>query len=206
MNRPQLDLRLLAITDLRAVTDPQATLAALIRGGITALMVREKHLSDEALIAAAIPLAELCRRHGVGFLVNRSLAAAQALAADGLHLGYDAPALAEVRAALGPAPILGVSAHASDDLAALRAAGADYATYSPIFATASKPGSPALGLEALALACRAGLPLVALGGITPDNALACRRAGAVGIAAIGALWNAPDPERAARKFSFQSVK
>lgn len=204
MKRPQLDLRLLAISDLRAVADPHSTLEALIRGGITALMVREKHLSDEALIAAARPLAELCRRHRVGFLINRSLAAAQALAADGLHLGFDAPSLAEARAALGPAPLLGVSAHASDDLAALRAAGADYATYSPIFATASKPDSPALGLESLTLACRTGLPLVALGGITPANALACRRAGAVGVAAIGALWHAPDPEQAARALGSNS--
>ncbi len=198
MMRPRLDLSLVAITDCRAGADPQATLASLIRGGITALMVREKHLGDPQLIDLARPLAALCRRHGVGFLVNRSLVAAQVLAADGLHLGFDAPTLAEARAMLGPVPFLGVSAHAGDDLAALHAAGADYVTLSPIFATASKPTSPALGLEALAHACRHRLPIVALGGITPTNAAACRQAGAVGIAAIGALWTAPDPERAAR--------
>ena len=103
--------------------------------------------------------------------------------------------------ALGSAcQLLGVSGHSLADLRAASAAGADYATLSPIFSTASKPGyGPALGLENLRAASAIGLPVIALGGIGPEQASACIEAGAAGIAVMGAIMRADDPAAVTRK-------
>jgi thiamine-phosphate pyrophosphorylase len=87
--------------------------------------------------------------------------------------------------------LIGISAHAEDDVAAAQTQGADYVTLSPIFATTSKPGyGPALGLAGLARALRFGLPVIALGGVTADSAAECLRAGAAGVAVMGGIMRA----------------
>jgi len=92
-------------------------------------------------------------------------------------------------------PILGRSCHDGAELRAASEEGCDYATLSPVFPTASKPGyGPALGVDALR---RPPLPVYALGGVTVDNAAACRGAGAVGVAVMAAVMGAVDPARAA---------
>jgi len=95
--------------------------------------------------------------------------------------------VAAARRTLGPAALIGVPAHSLCEVARARDAGADYATLSPIFASPSKPGhGPALGLGAPAEAARMGLPVLALGGVTVDEARGCVEAGATGIAVMGA--------------------
>ncbi|GJE54134.1 thiamine phosphate synthase [Methylobacterium thuringiense] len=97
--------------------------------------------------------------------------------------------------------VVGVSAHSLGDVRRAREAGADYATLSPIFTTASKPGyGPALGLDGLHEAAAIGLPVVALGGIAPEHAVACREAGAAGIAVMGGIMRAADPAAATRRY------
>jgi thiamine-phosphate pyrophosphorylase len=112
--------------------------------------------------------------------------------------------------AIFPRGLIGSSAHSAHSAAALLRAGADYVTISPIFPTASKPGyGPAIGLDGLArtVAATPG-PVVALGGITPDNAGLCRAAGAAGAAVMGEVMRAGDPEatvaRLIRAFSAKS--
>ncbi len=103
------------------------------------------------------------------------------------------------RGRVGGSRLLGFSAHSLSDIHAATAQCADYATLSPIFSTSSKPGyGPPLGLEALRAASRTALPILALGGIGPDEAAACRAAGAAGIAVMGALMGAKDPGRETR--------
>jgi thiamine-phosphate pyrophosphorylase len=116
-------------------------------------------------------------------------------AADGVHLGADG-SIAAARAA--GAKLVGISAHDRSELQRARDHGADYATYSPIFPTTSKPGyGPALGLDALRQAAReVALPIVALGGIDVSNAPACLQAGAHGVAVLGAFAHAADPAAA----------
>jgi thiamine-phosphate pyrophosphorylase len=99
-----------------------------------------------------------------------------------------------------PQGFIGVSAHSAAEVAALFAAGADYVTISPIFLTDSKPGyGPALGLDGLAAAvATAKGPVVALAGINPGNARACLDAGAAGIAVMGEVMRAADPEATVR--------
>ncbi|GIL41846.1 thiamine phosphate synthase [Roseiterribacter gracilis] len=115
--------------------------------------------------------------------------------ADGVHLGA-AGSIAAARAA--GVKLIGISAHRRDELLRARDDGADYATYSPIFPTVSKPGyGPALGLDALREAAREiALPLVALGGIELLNARACIDAGAQAVAVLGAFAHADDPTAA----------
>ena len=138
-------------------------------------------------------LVRLAARWQATVTVHGDLAAAAV--ADGLHLprGGDIPA---ARAALGPRALIGVSAHNPVEAAA--AADADYVTLSPIFPSLSKPGHGAEpNLAALRSVSEAvAVPVLALGGVTADRVEACRRAGAAGVAVIGAVAHAEDPARA----------
>ena len=144
-------------------------------------------------------LVALGRRHGATVTVHEDIEAAVATGADGVHLpGGGDPAAARL---LLPSGLIGVSAHTPQEAAAQLAAGADYATLSPVFLTQSKPGyGPAIGLAALAEAARlAPGPIVALGGIDERNLAACLAAGARGIAVMGEIMRAADPEAATRR-------
>ncbi len=139
------------------------------------------------------------RRYGATVTVHDDIDAAVATAADGVHLpGGGDPAAAR---RLLPSGLIGVSAHTPREAAEQLAAGADYATLSPIFLTQSKPGyGPAVGLNALAeAALLAPGPVVALGGIDESNIAACLAAGAGGIAVMGEIMRAADPEEATRR-------
>jgi len=122
--------------------------------------------------------------------INSDIAAAKALKA-GLHLPADGSALA-ARATLGPAALIGKSAHSLDEIEKALDTGADYVTLSPIFASASKPGyGPALGIEGLRkAAARLQIPIVALAGIDADNAGPCLKAGADAVASMGGVMRA----------------
>ena len=108
--------------------------------------------------------------------------------------------IAAARAGLGVEALAGISAHTMSDIRAAAAAGADYATLSPIFASPSKPGyGPALGLGGLRAAAGLGLPVIALGGVDSGNARRCLAAGAAGVAVMGGLMRARDPEAETRR-------
>jgi thiamine-phosphate pyrophosphorylase len=110
-----------------------------------------------------------------------------------VHL-QSAAAVGAARQRLGPDAIIGVSAHGPGDVEAAAAAGADYATLSPIFLTSSKPGyGPALGVPAIREAAKAGIAIVALGGVTADAARPCLDAGAAGVAIMGDVMRSDDP-------------
>jgi thiamine-phosphate pyrophosphorylase len=120
----------------------------------------------------------------------------------GVHLGVHGSSIAEARQALGGEPYIGYSAHTLEQ--ALRAAeeGADYVTFSPVFPTQSKPGHPGTGVDAVATVCErlAGVPVIALGGITPARIDACRDAGAHGVAVLSGILGARDPVAAAGQY------
>lgn len=189
------DPPVLVISDRSQARRPLLAVAeAAFAGGCRWFSLREKDLPAAERRALLAELVTLGRKCGAVVGVHEDVAAAAATGAGALHLpaGGD-PAAARARL---PAALIGVSAHSPGEAAALIAAGADYASLSPIFLTASKPGyGPALGLEALAEAARAASgPIVALGGITAGNAAACRAAGARGVAVMGAAMRADAPE------------
>lgn len=195
MNLPSPPL--LVISDRGQAKRPLPEIAAAaLRGGCRWFSLREKDLPSAERRDLLRALVRLGGDYGATVCVHDDIEAAAATGAGGVHLpGGSDPATAR---RLLPQRLIGVSAHSPPEAAAQLAAGADYVTLSPIFLTVSKPGyGPALGLDALAQAARlcAG-PVVALGGIDEANLAACLRAGARGIAVMGEVMRAADPEAA----------
>lgn len=195
---------ILVITDRRMASRPLAEVVeAALRGGCRWVLLREPDLARDALIELGEDIAALCARHGARLSVSADISAASAIGAGGIHLPQrlaDAETMARARAALGGAARVGISCHSRGEADSARRLGADYVTLSPIFLTESKPGyGPALGAEALASAVAAlPLPVLALGGIGPDNAAAMRGAGAAGLAVMGLVMRADDAAAAFR--------
>ena len=182
--------RLLLVTDRHQAVPLEDVVSEALAAGVRWVWLRDRDLPPAERRALAQRLLALTRAHGARLCVGGDVDLAADIAADGAHLAAGA-SIAAVRARLGPRALIGVSAHGDADVAAAAAAGADYATLSPIFATASKPGyGPALGVAALARAARHALPLFALGGVTAERADECLRVGAAGIAVMGEVMRA----------------
>jgi thiamine-phosphate pyrophosphorylase len=188
---------LLVITDRhQARHSIEAIADAVGRGGGLWLLLRNKDLERGERFRLAARLAPIARRYGMYFSVSADLELAAAVEASGVHLQC-AAAVGAARARLGEDAVIGVSAHNMAELEAAAAAHADYATLSPIFMTASKPGyGPPLGVAALAAAVKIAIPVLALGGITASTAGPCLAAGASGIAVMGEIMRAENPTRA----------
>jgi thiamine-phosphate pyrophosphorylase len=193
----RLPSRLLIVTDRHQAT---ASLTDIVREAVHAgacwIWLRDRDLAPDERRVLAIALLAITRPAQATLTVGADVELAAAVGADGVHLSADASpgAIAAARARLGTEAIIGLSAHGDADVVAAQAAGADYATLSPIFATASKPGyGPELGLAALARAARHGVPLLALGGVTAERARDCVAAGAAGIAVMGKIMRAAGP-------------
>jgi thiamine-phosphate pyrophosphorylase len=174
-----------------------ATVAEALAAGATAILLREKDLPPADRRRLAETLRTLTADAGAALLVAGDATLARTIGADGVHLAAADPWPDP------PPPPRGVgrSCHTVAELVAAAAAGARWATYSPVFATASKPGyGPALGLDGLAAGCRAvpDLAVLALGGLGPGRAGECVRAGAAGVAVMGAVMRAGDPAAVVR--------
>lgn len=186
---------LLVISDRSQARRPLPEIAAAaFRAGCRWFSLREKDLPEgerRLLLRELVALGRCC---GATVMAHEDTAAVVAAGAGGVHLPGGGDPLAARR--LLPQRLIGVSAHTPEEAAAQLAAGADYATLSPIFLSASKPGyGPAVGLDALAEAARrAPGPIVALGGVDEQNVAACLAAGAQGIAVMGEVMRAADPE------------
>lgn len=196
-------LRLIGITDRHAIGMGSLARASelALEGGLPALMLREKDLTEEEALPLAREIRALTGSRGRLLIVNRRLEVARAVQADGVHLGADGPTIVEARRAMGTDAVLGYSAHDVNE--ALRAfeSGADYVIFSPIFETPSKRGVlRPVGLEALGhLARVAPGPVIALGGISAVNAGAVAETGAAGVAVVRAIFAARDPAAATRE-------
>jgi thiamine-phosphate diphosphorylase len=170
--------------------------AAALEGGARGVLLRDKDLEPDARAGLAARLRDLTAAHGAELWVASTVGLARAAAADGVHLAAADPFPRDARGLR-----VGRSCHTVDDLLHARAEGADRATYSPVFATGSKPGyGPALGVDGLSDGCQAvpDLAVVALGGIGPGRAGACVGAGAWGVALMGGVMRAPDPRSVVR--------
>jgi len=170
-------------------------------GGWAALQYRNKSADPARRAAEARALQELCRASGVPLIVNDDLQLALASRADGLHLGREDGELAAARKKLC-GKLLGASCYDRLDLAqAAVAAGADYIAFGSVFPSGTKPGAVRAPLGLFAAARGLGVPLVAIGGITLDNAAEVIRAGADSVAVISDLFDAPDIGARARAFA-----
>ena len=202
MNPQQL--RLYAVTD-RSWLKPGETLAevveTLLKAGVTCVQLREKEAEDAFILQEAQELKALCHRYGVPFLVNDRPDLAQAVGADGVHVGQEDTGLTEARNLLGPNALLGGSAHTVEDALAAQAAGADYLGCGAVFGSGTKHNVSQMPLETLTAICQAvDIPVVAIGGVSLDNLPLLADTGIAGVAVISGLFAADDKTEAAQAF------
>src|SRR5207245_737679 len=179
--------------------------SAALRGGVTAVQLRAKSATTLELLDLARNLNALCREAAVPFIVNDRVDVALAAEADGAHVGHigeEDLSPHDARRLLGPTAIVGVSVGTPQEARIATSEGASYVSAGPMFATSTKANAgPAAG-ENLLRGVRAatGLPLVVIGGITPQRSAALFAAGADGVCVGAAIIRGPDPEAAARAF------
>lgn len=176
-----------------------AMVEAALKGGAAAVQYREKSGDVALRFEQASELLPLCRQYGAPLIINDDLRLADLADADGVHLGREDAGLSEARIILGPKKIVGVSCYQSLELAReAQARGADYVAFGSFYASSTKPQAGRAPLQLLHDAAGMKLPVVAIGGITAENAPELIAAGADAIAVISALFDAPDIEAAAR--------
>ena len=174
------------------------TARGAIAGGADVIQLREKDVPDDQLLAMAAELRELTDETGRIFIVNDRPDVAAIVGADGVHLGQHDLPIAEARRLLRPGAIIGRSTHSLDEARATLNEGPDYISVGPIFTTGTKEAGPAVGPEALKeIAAVVSLPIVAIGGITADNAASVMAAGATCLAVCSAVCASDDPKSAA---------
>ncbi len=174
-----------------------------LHGGMALLQYRAKQADRVLRLRQSRALLALCRRRGVPLLINDDVELALAIGADGVHVGRDDAAPAHARLVLGAHAIVGVSCYADlDRIELARGARADYVAFGSFFPSRVKPNAVPAPLDLLRRArARCELPLVAIGGITPQNARAVVEHGADAVAVISALFDVADTFVAARAFA-----
>jgi thiamine-phosphate pyrophosphorylase len=195
---------------LYAITPDEADTAALSRkvklalqGGAQVLQYRNKLADSELRLVQATVLRKLAEEFGATFIVNDDAQLAKRVSADGVHLGRDDGGIAEARAQLGDDKIIGVSCYNRPELARRAAQqGANYVAFGAFFASSVKPDAPVATLELLRQVRRElGVPIVAIGGVMPQNGKPLIEAGADALAVISAVFGATDIQSAAQQFS-----
>jgi len=191
---------LYAVTpDLAGTADLVARVEAALAGGAGAIQYRSKSTDAALRHRQAEALARIATERGALFIVNDDATLCATVGADGVHLGESDGSAAAARAIIGPERIIGISCYNDFALAeAAVAAGADYVAFGSFFPSSVKPDARRADVALLARAGTLGVPVVAIGGITAENAGSLERAGAHAVAVISAVFDAPDVEAAAR--------
>lgn len=185
---------------------------AAIAGGVDIVQLRDKHISDEELTEVVRTAHKVCEQLGALLIVNDRPTVTLEAGADGVHVGQGDMPVAQVRELVGPDVLIGLSTHAPAEIDAATAgfdaaagpgrrgvASVDYVGVGPVYATPTKPGRPAVGLELVRYAAgHSRLPFFAIGGLDAGNVEAALEAGARRVAVVRAIADAADPELAAR--------
>jgi thiamine-phosphate pyrophosphorylase len=181
--------------------DLESFLEACITGGVDVVQLREKELDARPLIERARLALNVCRAHGVPFILNDRPDLALEVEADGVHVGQDDVPPSLARRVLGPDAIVGLSTHAPADLdAALHEEPVDYLSAGPVSPTPTKPGRSGTGLRYLTYVVeRAKVPWFVTGGVTPKSVPMMAAAGARRFVVVRWLTEAEDPNAAARE-------
>jgi thiamine-phosphate diphosphorylase len=186
------------VTDRRLAGGDDALVRAVgeaVEGGVNIVQLREKDLDDAALSVLAVQLRDAIAGRA-RLVVNGRAEVSKELRADGVHLSEVAPTLRAQQF------IVGRSVHSLTGAKWAEAEGADYVVFGPVFETASHPGMPAAGVNALAEIVRGiRIPVIAIGGIMAERVGPIMDAGAAGIAVISAILGSPSPRRAAQQLA-----
>lgn len=201
MNGKKEDLLLYAVTDrswLHEETLYQQVEKAL-KGGVTFVQLREKQLDRESFRQEALLIQDLCKAYHVPFVINDDVDLAKQVDADGVHVGQSDMEALDARKKLGPDKIIGVSTQTVEQALLAEKHGADYLGVGAVFATGSKADALEVDHETLQAICEAvHIPVIAIGGITPDNVMELKGRGICGIAVISAIFAKTDIYQAAK--------
>jgi thiamine-phosphate pyrophosphorylase len=195
------DARLYGIVDLGYVTADTAPVAAekLLEGGVDILQLRAKNADKSVIAGLAGEIHALTEPLGVPLILNDYPELLRDVPAEGAHLGQDDMSVAEARAAAGRPVVIGKSTHSLTQARAAAEEGADYIGFGPLFATPTKPGRPAIGLEDIRTAySEVKIPIFCIGGIKQENLAQVRGAGAQRIVIVSGWLQAGDIAGAVR--------
>lgn len=206
------NMLLYAVTD-RAWVGKQTLyqqVESALKGGVTCVQLREKELDEEAFLKEAFELHDLCKKYNVPFFINDNVDIAIRCHAEGIHVGQDDMAAAQVRQRVGEGVMIGVSAHTVQEALDAVAHGADYLGVGAVFATHTKTDVSEMPRQTLLDICNAvDVPVVAIGGIHKENILQLKGTGVDGVALVSAIFAAKDIEaecRELRALSEQIIK
>lgn len=197
--------------NLYLITSNQPNLLSIVeaslQGGLPLVQYRQKEGDDLTRLAQASKLRELCSQYNALFIINDRLDLAQAVKADGIHLGQQDLPIAVARQILGPQAIIGRSTTSPQEMKQAIAQGADYLGVGPVYTTPTKPGKPAAGLEYVGYAvANSPLPWYAIGGIDTSNLKTVIDAGAKKVAVVRAIMEAENPTQVTQNLLSQLGK
>ena len=201
---------LYAITDrawLKEGETLESVVEDVLKSGATFLQLREKIQGHEEIVETAENLQALCKKYKVPFVVNDDIMAAKEIDADGVHIGQSDMEYTKAREILGPDKIIGVSAGNLQEAKEAERVGADYIGVGAVFHTDTKKDATSLTMDQLKEICEAvSIPVVAIGGISVDNALELKGTGVDGICVISAIFGSENPSEATKKLLDLSKK
>lgn len=200
MNCDRKDLMLYAVTDRSWLGGEtlRSQVERALKGGATFIQLREKELDEGDFLEEAKEIQKLCREYHVPFVINDNVEIAEAIGADGVHVGQSDMEAGDVRRRLGPDKIIGVSAQTAEQALRAQEHGADYLGVGAVFPTGSKADATEVSRETLEEICRAvDIPVIAIGGIGRENVMELKGSGICGIAVISAIFAQKDIEAAA---------
>jgi thiamine-phosphate pyrophosphorylase len=198
----QLKLTLVTDRTLTRGRDLAAVVTECLAAGLPAVQAREKDLGAAELSTLCQRLREATRAHGAWLVVNDRVDVALAVGADAVQRTHTSLPVDQVRRIAGTRLAIGASVHSMEDAVDAEMRGADWIVFGPVYDTPSKRrwGAPQ-GLGRLSkVAATVRVPVVAIGGVTPDRVAAVRAAGAAGVAAIAAILDTESPADATKRF------
>jgi thiamine-phosphate diphosphorylase len=203
MEREAVDYSLYLVTDRELSMGRQnlSMVQSAVKGGVSCVQLREKNCTTLEFIEQALLLKTFLTAQKIMLLINDRVDVAQAVAADGIHLGQKDMPISIAKKIVGDSMIIGISAENLDDAVRAEKEGADYIGVGPVYFTGTKTdtGAP-LGLdELIRIRKTIKIPIVAIGGLNHTNAEAVIKCGVEGIAVVSAIVSAKDPEKAARE-------
>ena len=202
MKKEDIDYSVYLVTDRRNKTDEEFLniIEEAIKGGTTVVQLREKTASTKEFYDLALKVKEITSRYGVPLLINDRIDIALAVGSEGVHIGQDDMPADIAREIIGEDKILGVSASTVEEAKKAEIDSADYIGSGAVFPTSTKDDADSVSKEELKeIVDSIDIPVVAIGGITVENANTLKGSGIAGFSVVSAIMSAEDPKEASKK-------